>query len=74
MRAANDIDFYLDGVKANITAGSSFYTDLNVSMACDNSHTQRGFVHFEYMAVCDSALNSIDTAKMLDYSTRIYGV
>jgi hypothetical protein len=74
MRAANDVDFYLDGAKVTQTTGSSFYIDLKVSMACDNSFGQPGLVHFEHMAVFDTALSTTDVAKMLGYIGRVYGV
>jgi hypothetical protein len=74
MRAANDIDFYLDGAKVNKTTGSSFYMDLKTTMACDNGGSQRAIVHFEHMSLCDTALGSVDVANMFGYIQRTYGV
>lgn len=73
-RAANDIDFYLDGVKANVTTGSSFYADTAVSLGAENQPQQYTAVHVEHMSIFDTALSDANVAQMLGYLRRVYGV
>ncbi len=73
-RAANDVDFYLDGVKATVTTGNTFYSDTPVSMGAENGSIQYTVVHVEHMSIFDTALSDANVAQMLGYLRRVYGV
>ena len=73
-RAANDMDFWLDGVKVNITTGTSLYPDTPLTMACESAGNQLMYLTMEHMSICTTALSSVDVAKMLGYINRVYGV
>lgn len=73
IRAANDIDFYLDGAMVNKTNGSVLYPNTVISMA-DQPPGQPTLITVQMMALFSSALNALEVAQMQDYATRIYGV
>lgn len=73
-RAANDVDFYLDGVMVNQTTGSSFYSDTAISMGAENSGIQPCPCNCEFAAFMDTALSTTDANSMIAYMLRVYGV
>jgi hypothetical protein len=73
-RAANDIDFYLDGAKVNATTGTALFMDTQVSMGATETGGQFAVATMELMAICDAPLSNANVALMLGYMNRVYGV